>query len=164
MDMTRLPNTQPSCFANQTPKADVFHELRTPLTALIVQIEHGLKQSRSEEEYTHVLSICGRAYRIQRITKQLIELSRYDSGRVKMEFEEIALDSLLISLPEELTPFLKSQGCQLVTDFQTSPVVCDPFRLEQVITNLVNNAIQHNREFISITIRSKIMADTFPFL
>ncbi|WOO40277.1 HAMP domain-containing sensor histidine kinase [Rubellicoccus peritrichatus] len=142
--------------------ADASHELRTPLTTLIAQIEYGLKQPQIAKEYAHVLSICGRsAYRIEKITEQLIELSRYDSGRVEMEFEEIALDSLLISLSEELTPFVKDQGCHLVTDFQAGPVVCDPFRLEQVITNLVNNAIQHNKEPITITIHSKIMAEAF---
>lgn len=142
--------------------ADASHELRTPLTALIAQIEFGLEKVRSTEEYIRVLEACGRSsQRIQRITEQLIELSRYDSGRISMDFEVVNLDCILLSLAGELRPYVEKHGCALETDFAPGEVRCDPFRLEQVITNLVNNAIQHNDPGITITLSSKIEEESF---
>jgi len=135
--------------------ADASHELRTPLTALLVQLEHGLKRPRTREEYERILEVSLRSTnRVRRITEQLIELARYDSGRVKMEFETLSLDSLLTSLAEELEPYIRETGGTLRTGLTTGLVKCDPFRLEQVITNLVNNAVQHNPQPVDISIRN----------
>ncbi len=137
--------------------ADASHELRTPLTALLAQIEHGLKRSRSEEEYARILEVCQRSgSRIRRITEQLIELSRYDSGRAEMDFEEISLEPMLVSLAEELTPYVEGRGHALHTDLVACELSCDPFRLEQVITNFVNNAVQHNERPVTVTLRSRL--------
>ncbi len=134
--------------------ADASHELRTPLTVLLAQLELGLKRPRTVEEYQNTLQICLRSgERIRRITKQLIELSRYDAGRVKLDWQRMPLHILLGDLAEELKPFVNNRECQLITDFEPGEVDCDPFRLEQVINNLVNNALQHNEKPITICIR-----------
>jgi signal transduction histidine kinase len=140
--------------------ADASHELRTPLTALLSQIEYGLKRERQPEEYQKVLEVCQRSSeRIQRITKQLIELSRYDSGRVEMDYEEVSLEPLMIALAEELEPYVRSLGHQLHTEIMPGDLICDPFRIDQVITNLINNAVQHNDQPINITLRAEIKGD-----
>ena len=154
---TQLENS----FQRQTRfTADASHELRTPLTALLAQIEHGLKRSRSAEEYANILEVCKRSStRIRRITEQLIELSRYDSGRVEMETEEVLLEPMMISLAEELTPYIYEHGHELQTEITSGEFTCDPFRLEQVITNLINNAIQHNEKPTTITLRARLEVD-----
>lgn len=142
--------------------ADASHELRTPLTALVSQIEYGLKRERSPEDYTRILEVCARStYRIQRITEQLIELARYDSGRATMDYESISLASMLTSLAEELQPYVQKNGSELQTDLQDADIECDPFKLEQVVTNLVNNAIQHNDRPVTLTICAREHADAF---
>ncbi|WP_309396351.1 sensor histidine kinase [Cerasicoccus maritimus] len=134
--------------------ADASHELRTPLTALMAQIALGLKRERTVEEYIQLFKVSQRsAQRIQRITEQLIELSKFDSGRVDLEFEELPLDGMLIGLTEELQAYVSDRGSELKTNLATGIIRCDPFRLEQVITNLVNNAIQHNIRPLNITLR-----------
>lgn len=141
--------------------ADASHELRTPLTALLAQIEHGLKRSRTSEDYENILEVCKRSgTRIRRITEQLIELSRYDSGNVEMDFEEVSLQPMLISLAEELEPYVRGEGHELKTDIASGEFNCDPFRLEQVLTNLINNAIQHNDRSITITLRARLESDS----
>ncbi|WP_309380412.1 sensor histidine kinase [Cerasicoccus frondis] len=134
--------------------ADASHELRTPLTALMAQIALGLKRTRTTEEYTRLFEVCQRSgQRIQRITEQLIELSKFDSGRVDLDYEELPLGGMLMELTEELQAYVKDRGSELKTDLSAGVIRCDPFRLEQVITNLVNNAIQHNIRPITITLR-----------
>jgi len=142
--------------------ADASHELRTPLTALLAQIEHGLKRPRDSQEHVHILEICARSGgRIRRITEQLIELSRYDSGRIELDLEEISVSWMLDALAEELRPYIEENGSQLVTEIQEATVICDPFRLEQVMTNLINNAIQHNPSPITITLAARVVAGEF---
>ena len=141
--------------------ANASHELRTPLTALLAQIEHGLKRSRTDEEYNTILTVCRRSSkRIQKITEQLIELSRYDSGKVQLDLEEVELEPMLVSLVEELQPYVQEHGHELATDIKPVELSCDPFRLEQVITNLINNAVQHNTAPMRITLRSRTEGDS----
>ena len=140
--------------------ADASHELRTPLTALLAQIEHGLKRSRTEQEHEDILKVCKRSSkRICCITEQLIELSRYDSGRVEMDLEEVSLEPMLISLAEELDPYVRERGHDFQLEISGGEFVCDPFRLEQVLTNLINNAIQHNDEAMTITLRARLVEE-----
>ncbi len=140
--------------------ADASHELRTPLTALVGHLKLGLNRKRSVEEHEDILQTCERAAtRIQRITDDLLELSRYDSGSFQLDQEPMALDQLLACLAEDLQPVLSQHGSTLETDLQKVKVLCDPFRIEQVVTNLINNALQHNPEPIVITLRTRVEAD-----
>jgi two-component system, OmpR family, sensor kinase len=136
--------------------ADASHELRTPLTALISHIKTGRSRPRSVQEHEDILDTCERsARRIQRITEDLLELSRYDSGNFHLERESLSLDQLLASLADDLQPIIAENGSTLRTDFGAATASCDPFRLEQVITNLVNNVLQHNPESITVTLRTR---------
>ncbi len=146
-----------SLFSRQTRfTADASHELRTPLTALIAQLELGSKRSRSPEEYERILAVCMRStMRIARITEQLIELSRYDSGRITLELTSLPLAGMLRGLTEELEAAVTAQGSRLRLELSDGLVRCDPFRIEQVITNLVNNAVQHNTRPITIWLRGR---------
>ncbi|MEO0793909.1 MAG: HAMP domain-containing sensor histidine kinase [Verrucomicrobiota bacterium] len=140
--------------------ADASHELRTPLTSLIAQIELGRSRERSIMEFEEILDTCNRSVkRIKRITDDLLELSRYDSGRFSLELEELPVRLLVESLIEDLRPIVNREGSTITTEHCLGNIYCDPFRLEQVITNLVNNALQHNNVSIDLIIRSKMEPD-----
>ena len=137
--------------------ADASHELRTPLTVLLAQVDYGLKRMREPHEYVRILGMCQRSsQRIQRITEQLMELARYDSGQVRLTWETLSLETMIRAMVEELEPFAESAGHRLVTEVEDDTFRCDPFRLEQVLTNLVNNAIQHNADPITITLHGRM--------
>ncbi|WPJ97508.1 HAMP domain-containing sensor histidine kinase [Coraliomargarita algicola] len=140
--------------------SDASHELRTPLTALVSHIDLGLDRVRSPEEYVKLFATCKRsATRIQRITDDLLELSRLDSGEVRLDLEPMPLDSLLQDLCEDLRPHIERNGSLLEMDLKPVRLCCDPFRLEQVVTNLVNNALQHNSQPIKIGIHCALERD-----
>lgn len=139
--------------------ADASHELRTPLTALLAQLDRGLNRPRDEAEHRRVLELSKRsANRIRRITEQLLELARYDSGSIQMELESVSLGVMLQSLAEELAPYVQENGSRLEIDIEVpeAEVTCDLFRIEQVLTNLINNALQHNTKPVVITLRGRV--------
>jgi signal transduction histidine kinase len=135
--------------------ADASHELRTPLTALMAQISLGLNRRREPEEYEQMLQVCDKStHRLKMIIEDLLDLSRYDSGTYKLERETLPLDALVQSLVEELKPYVAEKGSVLKTELKGKTICCDPFRFEQVITNLVNNALQHNKGAVEIMLRA----------
>ncbi len=146
-----------SLFAQQVRfTADASHELKNPLTALIGRIALGLKKERTPGEYRETLESCQRsAEKLNRIVTDLLDLSRYDSGMCKLECEDLPLDALIQSLADDLQPHVTAQGGQLKTELRGKRVYCDPFRMEQVITNLVNNALQHNPDPVEIVLRTR---------
>lgn len=140
--------------------ADASHELRTPLTALIAQVKRGQGGGRSEEDYQAIFEICDRSMvRLKRIVDDLLELSRYDSGQVKLEREELALGLLVSTIADDYRPFIESQGSQINCDIASCHAYCDPFRIEQVLSNLIGNAVNHNDEPVVILLRVRTEGD-----
>lgn len=134
--------------------ADASHELRTPLATLLSQIEHGLKRPRTVEEHTAILEVCERSTdRIRRIIDQLLELARYDTGSAQVNCQVVNGQAMLQALAEELTPSVEKNGSELQTDLIECEVDCDPFLVEQVVINFVNNALEHNTDPVTIQIR-----------
>ncbi|GAA5494997.1 sensor histidine kinase RcsC [Rubritalea halochordaticola] len=146
-----------SLFDKQTRfTADASHELRTPLTALNANLALALEPGRSQSELVGIVKSSKRSSaRLNRIIEDLLDLSRYDSGSHKLDCESLASDTLIEGLAEELEAYVNEKGSTLVTELHGDHVYCDPFRIDQVITNLVNNALQHNSEPIRITLRTR---------
>ena len=140
--------------------ADASHELKTPLTALIAHIDLALKGSRSDEEYLKIFKVCSHSCaRLNRIIKELLEISRYDAGSVQLEYEVLPLDEVISSLVDEMQAYAQRNGSTIKTDLDSGAIEMDPFRLEQVLTNLLNNSLQHNDEPVVINVRSRIVED-----
>lgn len=136
--------------------ADASHELRTPLTALIAQVKRGQSDQRSVEDYRSIFEICDRSLaRLKRIVDDLLELSRYDSGQVELDREELALDLLVTTIAEDYRPMIEAKGSRIECDVSPCSAYCDPFRIEQVLSNLMMNAINHNDEPVRLLLRVK---------
>lgn len=135
--------------------ADASHELRTPLTALMAQIVIGRERDRNVEEYKTILEICQRsAERITRITNDLLELSSFDAGRADLDYDIIPLDALMSASTDELRPMVESKGSKLTFQGKGGKAFCDAFRMDQVVTNLINNALQHNDLPVEISVHT----------
>lgn len=136
--------------------ADASHELRTPLTALIAQVKRGQKGGRTEDDYQAIFDICDRSLtRLKRIVEDLLELSRFDSGRVELDREDLAIDMLVSTIAEDYRPMIEERGSMISSDVTAACAYCDPFRIEQVISNLITNALNHNSESVSISLSVK---------
>ncbi len=135
--------------------ADASHELRTPLTILLTQTQAMLARERSPEEYRASLAACERAARrMRRLVESLLALARLDSGDAAARREPCDLAAIADETVELLRPLAEEAKITLRADLAPAACFGDPDRLAQVVTNLVGNAIQHNRPGGEVTVKA----------
>ncbi len=124
--------------------SNVSHELKTPL-ALIMGYAEGLQLNiNAEDRNAYCEIILDEAGKMDRLVKQLLEISQLESGAIELEKEDFDLAGLTRWILEKNALRLKEKGCELVTNFpEEAYVVADYSRIDQVITNYLTNALNH---------------------
>ncbi|MFY0567441.1 ATP-binding protein [Archangium lansingense] len=127
------------------------HELKTPLTPLSLKLQMLAREARRQpesplrrfvEDYVAIGS--KQVKKLSELVSDLLDVSRIAGGRLRVEFEEVDLGSLIREVVARHEPEAARVGSSLVLDAEESLVGCwDRLRLEQVITNLVDNAIKY---------------------
>ncbi|HXI55175.1 MAG TPA: ATP-binding protein, partial [Polyangia bacterium] len=126
------------------------HELRTPLTPLQIQIELLLRQSRGDlvaqpEKLAKIVDRSQRQVRrLEILIDNLLDVSRASAGRLQLEFETVELVEVVREVAGRFSDELAAAGSALT--IETAPSVVgkwDRLRMEQVVTNLVGNAIKY---------------------
>src|SRR6266540_1248206 len=125
------------------------HELYTPITSLMLSLDAMLPAAptgqaldpRAMHKLLDLVSRQGR--RLIRLIGDLLDVSRIDTGRLALELADVELGSLVRDVVERLEPDLARSRCSL--SIQASAPVTgrwDPSRLDQVVTNLLSNAMK----------------------
>ena len=136
--------------------ADASHELRTPIAVLITQIQLALSRERSPEEYKQTLETCERAAeRLRLLVNQLIELARIDAGDASLVWEKCDLSRVAHDAIEFITPLAHKKNVTLKQSVESIRLKGDVMKLGQVMINLLNNAIHHNKEGIEVSLTVK---------
>lgn len=127
--------------------ADASHELRTPLAIILAEVQSGLRKNRSPDEYRNRLETCHvAAQHMRNLVDALMQLARIDAGRERLEISEVDLKELLGGCGQMLQPLARSK--QISIESRLSPVIArvDAPKFQQVVLNLLTNAIQHSGE------------------
>jgi heavy metal sensor kinase len=136
--------------------ADAAHELRTPVTVLLAETQGALTRERSTDEYRESLEICQRtAQRMRRLIEVLLELARIEFGKNILQREKCDLAVIASECLGQVTALARDRRITTDADLSLAPVVGDPDRLAQVITNLLANAIQHTKPGGNIHVTTK---------
>ena len=137
-----------AAFAQQQQfTADAAHELRTPVSVMITQTQATLNRERSPTEYRATVEACHRAaQRIRRLIESLLELARLDAGQEPMKRMPFDLAQTVRDCVASVQPLADGRGVKIHCELPPLKCMGDPERLAQVITNLLTNAIQYNRE------------------
>ncbi len=125
--------------------ATVSHEIRSPLTSVKGFTRTLLsKWDRfSDEQKRQMLAtINADADRVTRLLTELLDVSRIDAGRVRLERRMIDLGPILERVVEKVAHTDEDREVHVRTQVVPS-VYADPDKIEQVVTNLVNNALSH---------------------
>jgi signal transduction histidine kinase len=125
--------------------ADVAHELRTPLHIIQGNLE-GILDGVYSPTPEHIDATLQETRTLARLVDDLRTLSLAESGQLPMHPETIDVHDLLADVATSFSPQAESAGVQLVVQADESQPLTlygDPGRLDQVLNNLVSNALRH---------------------
>ena len=135
--------------------SNISHELRTPLTSILAYVET-LEDSAIDdpENNRRFLAVIRRnADRMHSLIADIAELSQIETGNVTLDKKDVRLSQLIEEIFAALSSKAATRNIELINDVdQTATVRADPIRLEQMLTNLVDNAIKFNREGGTISV------------
>jgi signal transduction histidine kinase len=135
--------------------ADVSHELRTPLTVLEGNLRAALDRVVLLDE-AEIASLYNQTRHLTRLVNDLRELSLAESGQLPLEKLPNDLKALTAETLQALEPLVAEKGVTLVDEVPQLPeVALDPFRIRQVLFNLLTNALRHTPEGGTITLNGK---------
>lgn len=120
------------------------HELRTPLTSLQLQVQ-ALRRSQGLDDAAaaRVAAVDRQCQRLATLVDQLLDVARIRVGRLTPEVSDVDLARLVRDLLARLRDDAARAGCELSLRAAPSvPVRCDPDQIEQVLTNLLSNALK----------------------
>jgi two-component system phosphate regulon sensor histidine kinase PhoR len=121
--------------------ANVAHELKTPLTAIKGFVE--TLEDESHLEKPHLAIIKRNVERLTYIVSDLLLLSKLESKEQKLQIEEINLARMVADLLKIFEKQLQQKGIELKLNVpENLRIKADPFWLEQIFINLVDNAIK----------------------
>jgi CheY-like chemotaxis protein len=125
--------------------ATLSHELRTPLTA-IIGWSSMLRGNKLDETATATAleTIERNAQAQAQIVEDLMDVSRIITGKLRLDVQTIELDSIISAAVDAIRPAAEAKNIrfQSLLDPQAGPVSGDPSRLQQVIWNLLTNAVK----------------------
>jgi signal transduction histidine kinase len=134
--------------------ANVSHELRTPITALQAQLENlvdGVATSDPETFRTMLAQV----ERLGRLVKQLLDLSRLESGAVPLERSEFAVEPLLEHAVREQKLHEPDVGVAVNVEPANLTADGDPERVHQVVANLLENAVRYTPHGGTVEVRAR---------
>ncbi|WP_035340081.1 ATP-binding protein [Alkalihalobacillus hemicellulosilyticus] len=137
--------------------ANVSHELRTPISMLQGYSEAIIDDiAQSDEEKKEMAKIIyDESLRIGRLVNELLDLARMEAGHVELHAEHIQLHPFVEKVVRKFQGLAKEQNIALSLDATKldKEATIDPDRIEQVLTNLLHNAIRHTSEQGHVTLR-----------
>jgi len=138
--------------------SNLSHELRTPLASLRAVME--TLQDGALDDPPAALRFLGRGVHevdtMTQMVEELLELSQIESGRVPLRLQATAVSDLIIHPVGRLRTLAESGNIKLLTDLPLDLplVLADPRRIEQVVGNLLHNAIKFTPPGGKVTIRA----------
>lgn len=144
-----------TAFAQQRQfTSDAAHELRTPVSVILTQVQSTLNKERSGAEYRESLEACQRAaQRMRRLTESLLALARTEAGTESIKRTRFDLAETARECVELIRPLASEGAVKLIPELTAVECCGEAGRLAQVITNLLINAIQYNRESGEVRLR-----------
>jgi two-component system sensor histidine kinase VicK len=125
------------------------HELRTPIQPILVVIDTLLSKKGNIEDYEELLNMIRRnAKRLQRVTENVLDVTRIESGSFGLKKELFDLNEVIMAVLAAYGSDVKKvdQLKIILTSKESFYVEADKVRIAQVISNLLNNAMKFTQE------------------
>ncbi len=138
--------------------ATASHELRTPIFSLAGFVELLQDEDLDEETRREFLETMGeQVARLQKLSVDLLDLSRLDAGSIQLQSEPVDLAELARSVAQEFTPALADHDTELEFTLPNEgpEAVADPERVAQIVRILLDNALRHTPPGTHITVEAE---------
>ncbi len=157
-DLTRLKQLERT---REEFVGNVSHELRTPLSLIKGYVETLLDGARNDPAVAErFLKIIERnTQRLDLLIQDLLTISALESGRMKLDLQPVALRALVEKVLTDLNAKAENKGVTLVNELPELTANADVNRLDQVLANLVDNAIKYGQASGSVRVGGKKLED-----
>ncbi|HZI32655.1 MAG TPA: ATP-binding protein [Candidatus Binatia bacterium] len=157
-DLTRLKQLERQ---REEFVANVSHELRTPLSLIKGYVETLLDGARDNPEVAErfLKTIERNANRLDLLIQDLLTISALESGRMKLNLQPVNIRALVERVFNDLHSKAEGKGTRLVCDIAEFTARGDMHRLDQVLANLVDNAIKYGRANGTVAVGGKKLED-----
>jgi two-component system sensor histidine kinase TctE len=138
--------------------ADAAHQLRTPLTALQTESELALLEPHPESLNNTLERLNRSASRATKLANQLLAIARADpNSQNSAEFSQINLKDIAAEAANEWSSQAFSAGIDLGFQLLTAPVYGQSILLQELLSNLIHNAIEHAGRGTQITVKTYVL-------
>jgi signal transduction histidine kinase/CheY-like chemotaxis protein len=125
--------------------ATLSHELRTPLNAVLGWSEILLSRTKEDSESRRGLETIARNARAQaQLIEDLLDMNRIVSGKIRLDVQRVELTPIIEAALDSVRPSVDGKGITIrkTIDPNAGPVFGDPNRLQQIVWNLLTNAVK----------------------
>jgi len=147
--------------ARKQMTADIAHELRTPLSLILGHAEavHDGVLPPSKENFEIIRD---EAVRLEHLVNDLRTLSLADAGELSINLQEVSPQKLLNDIQTTYLHIASQKSVQIQLDIasETPMLNIDPDRMTQVLTNIIDNALQHTPEGGQINLSARSVGDS----
>jgi two-component system, OmpR family, sensor histidine kinase ResE len=137
--------------------ANVSHELRTPISMLQGYSEAIVDDvAESQEEKKEMAKVIyDESLRMGRLVNELLDLARMEAGHIQLTVESVNLTTFMNRIIHKFQGLAKDKGINLNVELESeiTSISFDPDRIEQVLTNLIDNAIRHTPKGGAVQLR-----------
>ncbi|WP_223154958.1 ATP-binding protein [Alkalibacillus aidingensis] len=130
--------------------ANVSHELRTPIAMMQGYSEAIVDDVAETKEEKQELAkiIYDESLRMSRLVNELLDLARMEAGHIQLSVEEVRVNQFINRITKKFSSLADDKNIQFTSNvhFENLLLKFDPDRIEQVLTNLIDNAFRHTHE------------------
>ena len=132
--------------------ANMSHELRTPLNSLLIlskDLSDNNKGNLYKDQQKSASIIYEGGLSLLNLINDILDLSKVEAGKLQIHAEDVSVDGLITNLQNQFVPLAKSKKLKfLIKRKPNAPdaIITDGQRLEQIIKNLISNAIKFTQE------------------
>jgi len=152
--------------ANQENFSHLAHELKNPLTSIIgysdlfIRLQNKTDIKDNYKNIEHIERVLRNGRHLLRLINDALEISRYEAGKMTLHSAPTDVCAVIQDVLDMLQPMAQEKNLQITADLADAPleVITDALRFQQIVTNLVSNAIRYTSSG-SITVRCDSLAD-----